>query len=1136
MSVIKRLFDIRPDELPRFSLLFAVYFVYNVGVSWSNSSVSAIILNELGADFVAQGLIFYGITTIFASIIYTAFVDRIPKHRLLVIMTAISAALVGLVFLALILGARTFAAVGLFVLSEAILLIWVLQWQTTLLDMYDTRTSKRILPLLGVGRLVGISFGGFSYPFLTTTLTLSADQIVMMWFGTLVIVLLLVWSIPRLMKDPPPTQRDGKKENILKSLTDGFVFIKQSSYLQWLAISAILMNAMIALFQYKAGVLVEDYYKLLIEDSALREAAIGNFFATIDAYSNLALLLVQLFIFPMLMNRFGLGNMNLIYPIASFFIAFGLSAGSLGLVGSSFFLFIAGNADVNRKAFRRVFRSSINGLLVNAVPSFMKGRARSVINGVIAPIAVIVVGFTSQIESDVLFTITVLLISGGYVVSAFVIKRKYAESMVQLLENKDYATLLSIDIDLGKADRQTLELLANRLRESPDAEFKRFMVAIIAEIGGREAESILMEIVDEAPETLKADYLEVMHDAEIVTQTSRSRIVAYTTSEFIPLKRISLKILMSMIALSDATFAKITAEYLHNPDYVIRLDMAVVVIQHGDEPQKERAHRVIRASLNDYDWQVRHYAIQSIVSLGDPRGIEQLIYLLDDNNDEVRLEATRAIDNLWRNTMSQELKEMVYSRQAMFLDDPVISIRHAELGILRHFENEYAHKALIKGLTDSSISIRKTSLEALMSLGQKVMPLLKQSSQEGIVEQRRMATLALAKINKRKYAEQVLNTIIENIMVIYRHHDALRSLAIAKEKPSYTILEAYYQERNQALLDESFWMLESLYGDKIKTIKETLQSHDTRTRINATEALESITSPDLARLIAPLFEPDTKLEKLSDIYRERAKLKYSFENIIEQLATGEDIWLRVIAVSMAGDLGRGNTQLIEKMHGLEATIPRKMIRDTSEYRIPTLFLNKILERGLQDRNPDVVVASRAAKRHITGRSVVQDFVKEGDIVLAAVERMIYLKQSAFFKSLNVESLKALANICDEQFLKQGEILFNQGDEGGALYIVVSGAISIGLKDNNGERVKLATYGATQAFGDMSLFDNSTRSADAVAEEDTFMLKLRRDPFLALTRQYPDLSIHLITELSERLRKANRQIAELNSSIRTNPVL
>jgi len=57
------------------------------------------------------------------------------------------------------------------------------------------------------------------------------------------------------------------------------------------------------------------------------------------------------------------------------------------------------------------------------------------------------------------------------------------------------------------------------------------------------------------------------------------------------------------------------------------------------------------------------------------------------------------------------------------------------------------------------------------------------------------------------------------------------------------------------------------------------------------------------------------------------------------------------------------------------------------------------------------------------------------------------------------------------------------------------------------------------------------SSAAIAIEKTLTLKLRREPVIALARQYPDLALELIGVLSDRLREAHERIAELT---RTEP--
>jgi CRP-like cAMP-binding protein len=192
--------------------------------------------------------------------------------------------------------------------------------------------------------------------------------------------------------------------------------------------------------------------------------------------------------------------------------------------------------------------------------------------------------------------------------------------------------------------------------------------------------------------------------------------------------------------------------------------------------------------------------------------------------------------------------------------------------------------------------------------------------------------------------------------------------------------------------------------------------------------------------------------------------------------------------------------------------------------------------ALSSKNPDVQRTARAAMRLIRGETVFDTLAqledKENRTVLSIIERMIYLKRVVFFQSLSVEQLKALATICDEKVLKKGEQVFKEGDEGGSLYIIVTGRVEVGLKNKDtGAFMMLAAYEANTAFGEMSLFDGQPRSADAIAREDTLTLTVRREPFLTLTRQYPDLSVYLITTLSDRLRHANEQIARLNNTMR-----
>jgi len=147
-------------------------------------------------------------------------------------------------------------------------------------------------------------------------------------------------------------------------------------------------------------------------------------------------------------------------------------------------------------------------------------------------------------------------------------------------------------------------------------------------------------------------------------------------------------------------------------------------------------------------------------------------------------------------------------------------------------------------------------------------------------------------------------------------------------------------------------------------------------------------------------------------------------------------------------------------------------------------------------------------------------------MLSNIEKIIFLKEVPFFQGMTVEQLGALASVCEEEFFQAESRLFNEGDPGGTLYVVVSGCVGIEQEKRKGSFARLATLEAHSYLGETDFFDNNCRINSAIAIKDTLTLRLRREPLIALARQHPDLSLELINVLSVRLQEANERIAEL----------
>ncbi len=121
------------------------------------------------------------------------------------------------------------------------------------------------------------------------------------------------------------------------------------------------------------------------------------------------------------------------------------------------------------------------------------------------------------------------------------------------------------------------------------------------------------------------------------------------------------------------------------------------------------------------------------------------------------------------------------------------------------------------------------------------------------------------------------------------------------------------------------------------------------------------------------------------------------------------------------------------------------------------------------------------------------------------------------EGLQAEDLAALIPQIQTRTYEKGETLFLTGDPGGALLIVVSGVVELFVYDENQNRIVLNQVGGGGFFGEVSLFDNGPRTANAFATETTEILVLRQEVMVDFLRRHPDAGIHVINILSRRLR-------------------
>ncbi len=119
----------------------------------------------------------------------------------------------------------------------------------------------------------------------------------------------------------------------------------------------------------------------------------------------------------------------------------------------------------------------------------------------------------------------------------------------------------------------------------------------------------------------------------------------------------------------------------------------------------------------------------------------------------------------------------------------------------------------------------------------------------------------------------------------------------------------------------------------------------------------------------------------------------------------------------------------------------------------------------------------------------------------------------------------LAGQASEKSLDRGEVLFEQGDEGDALYAIIEGTLEVSFLAMSGRKLALSLMRPGEIFGEIALFDSGPRTATITAAEPSRVLRVRRNDVMNQIRQHPDLAVDMIRLAGLRMRWMGVQLNE-----------
>src|SRR5690242_14855223 len=137
--------------------------------------------------------------------------------------------------------------------------------------------------------------------------------------------------------------------------------------------------------------------------------------------------------------------------------------------------------------------------------------------------------------------------------------------------------------------------------------------------------------------------------------------------------------------------------------------------------------------------------------------------------------------------------------------------------------------------------------------------------------------------------------------------------------------------------------------------------------------------------------------------------------------------------------------------------------------------------------------------------------------MPAVPDSLVLRDIPLFVGLNDAQLASINDRLHKRSFQAGTNVISIETPGEVIYIILSGTVKIKVDQPDGTEVIIALLGAGEIVGELSVLDNTGRSADVLTQEDSTLLWLDRKSFDDLLATMPAITQNLLRILTRRIR-------------------
>jgi ATP:ADP antiporter, AAA family len=943
--MLQSVFNIRPGEGRKVAVMFLYFLFIVAGIFVIGRAISrSLFLSSLPKEAIAYRFILPPLVIMLVMAPYARLARRYSLTQLIMGSTIFMIA--GVLIFRLLLetpyGDSLAVLAALFVFFQIIAVLASTQFWTLAGEVFDPRQGKRLFGLISAGGPVANVVGGAGLTLVATLL--APKNLIFILVLCLIGCIACVWTLKRKQMLEPAgvsaarARPDAQPKQ--RSVFQDLIALRQSPLLVVISGIAILIEIVVTLADYQLDLALKANFA---GDASQISAFLGVFFF----WAGLAACFIQFFVTGRVLARFGITAALLFTPV-------GYALGAMSVLITGGVLWAAALPRAADVVFRYTINEAAANMLYLPIPTILRKQAKTLVQGMIIPPAVALIGliflFVRGVEGLTIahLSIPILLLIVLWVILVFRAHRQYTQSLTtNLTQYRLGLDELSLDLN----DETTVQALIKTLQH-PDE-----MQVISA-----------LQLLSAAPQI---DWLP--HLKPLLSHPSAEvRVTA-------------IKALARLGGKDEAEWLK---ELCYAPEEAVRAE----AIEAYCTLDKEQATTFVIPFLDETSPGIKRAALVNLIRYGGMDGIlpavEQLKSMVGNDQLEMRLEAARALGALQIPTFYQPLLTL--------FDDPQREVQMEAIRAAGAIRAPKLAPHLIHKL--GQLASRQAASEALVQFGSSIEPLLAQTLEDPTTEQsiRLQVPQVLQCLGSPQAAAILLDHLKESDRLvrgaIFAALTRLRDAGVAFKVKKDLIYEAlmlefgYYYEvyvwraelnvenlesKNSTIqrgllaevltvrlnerLDRIFFLLELLYSvQTIDAVKTALNAKDGPERANAIELLDNMVDREIKVLLLPLIEAPP--EQVLEIARQRFRIpRLSQLERLADLARYPDPWLRSCAIFEIGQLGPTNLTepVLAALHSDNALVRETALVACSHLLDANRFKQVLMAQTVIDEFPQV---------------------------------------------------------------------------------------------------------------------------------------------------------------------------------------